>query len=116
MLPESLFVTQEVHEREVTLGDGSKHKIWLREVSQKDMREFGNSRRSEDPDAVEGASAKLISQSLCEPDGTLALTFERALELKPAALNPLLQAVMIVNRFEAGNDSPPGEKSGSTTS
>ena len=96
----SLFVSEtDVHKREVRLPSGSVHTLWFRDLTQKDFRDFRKGNASKDEDEREAASARLVARSLCEPDGSDALTLEQALKLKPAALLAIQNAVLQVNEY-----------------
>lgn len=105
MLSDSLFVSTEVHERAVKLPNGQTHTLHFRELSEKVFSQYRKALRSEDLAEREGASAFLISESLCEPDGTPAITIEKAAALKPAAMNAIIAAILVVNDLaaETGN-------------
>lgn len=94
---DGFFVSSAVHERPITLSDGSTHVLYFREVPAGEYRRFAIAESSDDEDVRVGALAKLIAASLCEADGTPAMSFEQALQLKPAAASALLEAVLEVN-------------------
>ncbi len=89
------------HERTVVLAGGESHVLWFRELTNIDVRKWALQRQSNDVDVVAAADAKLVSLSLCEPDGTLSLTFEQACRLKPVVLDRLMKAVLEVNELRA---------------
>jgi hypothetical protein len=98
MLDSSLFISEEVHEREVELPDGKKHTLYFKEVPASVFRKYGMAERSDDEEARAGSLSILIAASLCDKDGKPALSYERALQLKPAAATKLFEAVLDVNR------------------
>lgn len=102
MLDAAFFVSPTVHERQITLADGSVHTLWFREVPAGEYRRFMLAERSDDEDVRIGSMAKLIAASVCEPDGKPAMSYEQALQLKPAAANALIEAVLAVNGAEQG--------------
>lgn len=107
MLDSSLFVSEEVHEREVELPDGKKHVLYFKEVPASVFRKYGLAERSENEEVRAGSMSILIAASLCDKDGKPVLTYERALQLKAAAATKLFEAVLDVNgakREEQGND------------
>ena len=111
---DAFFVSSSVHERPVTLADGSVHTLYFREVPAGEYRRFALAENSEDEDVRIGALAKLICASMCEADGTPAITFDQALQLKPSVATALLEAVLEVNG--SGKDSVPEPSNGSGTS
>ena len=116
MLPASLFTGAQVHERDVELADGTKHRLHFRECSAAVFRRFFEASESKDDETRFAAHAHLIAGSLCEPDGKAALTFERALELKMGVQAALMKVIYEVNGMASGNVSAPADKNGSGTS
>lgn len=121
-LPEEAFAGTALHAHPVVLGDGKPRTLWFREVNAVEFRRFQLAEASDDDDVRAASVARLIACSLCNPDGTAALTTERAATLKPAVMAQLLAAVMQVNGLQrrapeqSGNASPPGVTTGSGTS
>lgn len=115
MLDGALFVGDTVHEREITLGDGSKHVLYFREVSAADFRKLQTAKNDEQADL---AASKVIAASLCNPDGTPAVTVEQAGNLKQGVRLAISLAIAEVNGIGAsvGKVLPPEEKNGSGTS
>lgn len=109
----SLFVSDEVQTREVELADGSKYTFWFKEVPSSKFRKWRQG------GAVE---ADLISQVLCNEDGTPALTFAQADALKTRVSDSLFIEALAVCGFgekketEAKKDLPPEETTGSGSS
>ena len=119
MLNDAFFVSATLHERPVTLADGSTHRLHFRELSAAQVRAYQLAERSPDEEVQAGAIAKLISTSVCEPDGTPAMTYDRARHLKPAAANALMAEILVINGMagdQAKKPSPSGEPAGSGTS
>lgn len=119
---DGFFVSDAVHERRVTLADGTEHVLHFRELAVTDWRMWGFAERSDDDEVRAAAMSRLIAASLCEPDGTAAMTVEQALRLKPGVATALFSAVLDVNRVkrasdegDEGNASRPAESSGSGT-
>jgi hypothetical protein len=117
MLDESLFVSETVHEREITLGDGTTHKLCFREISAAEFRKLQTSAKGNDEQA-ELAASRVIARSMCNPDGTDCLTVEQAGKLKQGIRLALSLAIAEVNGVGAsvGKVSPPEVTSGSGTS
>ncbi len=117
-MDDSLFISEQPVARTVEIAK-KKHTLHFREVSDADWYRYIETRGSDDLDVRAGARAYLISRSLCEPDGTLALTLERAASIKLRAAKAIETAILTLDsdaREEAGKDSPPGEEIGSGTS
>lgn len=117
MLDASLFVSETVHEREITLGDGTKHKLYFREVSQADFRKLQASAKQSDEQA-ELSVSRVIARSMCNPDGSDCITVEQAAKLKPGVRLAISLAIPEVNGVGAsvGKVLPPAETNGSGTS
>lgn len=114
---DAFFVSAEIHKRTVTLGDGSEHELHFRELPVSMYRKFQIAETSSDEDVRAGSMAKLIAASLCEADGSPAMTYEQACNLKPNISSRLFNEVIALGGAgEMGKGSPPGEKSGSSTS
>jgi hypothetical protein len=110
---DAFFVSDAVHERTVTLADGTEHKLYFKEVPATAYRKFQFAEQSEDEDVRAGSLALLIAASLCEADGSPALTYERACALKAGVSSALIDKVLEVNGKKPGNALPPGEKTAS---
>jgi hypothetical protein len=98
-LHDSLFISEQVHEREVELPDGNKHTLYFRELPAADFRKFHLAEQSDDENLRANSMIRLVAASLCEPDGKRALTVERAAKLKPQALGAIFAKVLEVNGF-----------------
>lgn len=98
------FADTAVHARTVKLADGSEHALHFRELPVKDFRRFAIAEQSEDEDVRAGSVSLLIAASLCEADGSPAMSFEEACLLKPSVANALFQAALSVNGKREGND------------
>jgi len=112
----AFFVSEQVHERKVTLADGSEHVVFFKEVPATVYRKFLLAEQSEDDDVRASSLAQLIAASMCEADGSPAMTFKQAKQLKAGVSGSLVNAVLEVNGQKPGNVLPPGEKSGFGTS
>lgn len=97
MLDDSLFAGDTLHERDVEVSPGKTFKMHFKELPAVTFIKFHNLSGMGDEDARAGATARLIAESLCNPDGTRAMTTEKALMLKPGPLRALFEAVMSVN-------------------
>jgi hypothetical protein len=102
-MDQSLFVSDAVHERDVTLPDGTVHKLHFKEIPAVEFRKFYNAEQSKDEDVQAASMSRLIAASLCEPDGKPAITVAQAKKLRTAAMNAIASVVMEVNGFGAKN-------------
>ena len=104
MLNAALFISDAVQARMVKLPDGSEHELHFKQLPAAEFRRFFLATQSKDEDAQSGAMAKLISMSICTPEGKPALTLKEALRLTPAAEKAISEAVLSVNGLgEQGN-------------
>lgn len=90
MLANSFFASSALVERDVTLG-GEVHKLHFRQLTAVEYRKAWAS--------VDGEMAVigLIVATLCEADGTPAITLEQGLTLTPVAARSLGEAALSVN-------------------
>lgn len=113
-MDDDLFVSEQAVERTVRLA-GKPRTIWIREVSHADWFKYAAIARADSLETQSGAQAFIVSKSLCEPDGKLSLTLERAAALKSHVL-AALQTVILGYRKEqaatSGNEPTPGATSG----
>jgi len=113
----AFFVSTEIHKRTVELADGSKHELHFRELPVADFRRFQIAEASVDEDVRAGSISKMIAASLCEADGSPAMTYEQAMQLKPNVSSRLFDVVLSLGGVgKQGEASPPAAKSGSGTS
>lgn len=116
MLDESLFVSADVHAREITLPDGKMHTLHFKEVASSEFRRFQIAETSDDVESRIKAPATLIAASLCEADGKPAITIAKAMKLKQPVAKAMIDAILEVNGYAGKKDSPSVEESGSATS
>jgi ATP-dependent exoDNAse (exonuclease V) alpha subunit len=119
MLDDAFFASTTLHERPVTLADGSTHRLHFRELTATQVRAYQIAEKSQDDQISAAAIAKLIASSVCEADGTPAMTYERAQQLKPRAANALVDEILQLNGMratQAKKPLPPEAQSGSGTS
>lgn len=102
MLDESLFAGSDLHEREVEVFPGKKTRLWFKELPAVDFIRFHALTTSGDEDVRIGASARLISACVVSPDGSPAMTYDKALTLKTKPLNAIFFAVLEVNGSSSG--------------
>ncbi|MFW8567073.1 hypothetical protein [Orrella sp. 11846] len=97
MLDNAFFVSDTIHEREVELADGSKHKLYFKEVPAGAYRRFAFDTESDKEQVRIDAMARLVTASLVTPDGKSAITFEQAKKLKAAPMLSIFLAIQEVN-------------------
>ncbi|MEU9859177.1 phage tail assembly chaperone family protein, TAC, partial [Streptomyces sp. NPDC047974] len=117
LLDPSLFISDDVHEREVMLADGKKHTFYIREQEAGVLRGFFAGQASEDADKQAETMARLIAKSICDPEGNPALSLAQAKRLKFAVQIALTKEISEVHSYQ-GKETSPGEEaaSGSDTS
>lgn len=97
MIDASFFVSSAAQKRAVELPDGQTHELFFKEIPAVEFRRFSLAEQSEDENVRVGSIAKLICVSLCNEDGSPAITFEQAMMLKAGAMNAIFAQVLIVN-------------------
>jgi hypothetical protein len=113
MLDDSLFAGSDLVTDEVDLGKG-KVTMHFRELPATEFYACFVQPAEGGKKAL--SPAHLIAASLRNPDGSPAITAERAAQLKNKPFNALFNAVMRVNGESGGNDSPGEGNAGSGTS
>jgi len=102
MLDDDLFISDAPLERAVEIG-GKVRKLHFREIPAVEFMRFSRLTQEGNDDLRDGAAAKLVAASLCNPDGTPAMTYEKALTLKSGPLNALFAVVLEINGARTGN-------------
>lgn len=102
MIDDSLFVGSDVHSRQVEVAAGKTVELWFKELPAVDFIRFHSHNASQDEHVRAGAAAMLIAACLVNPDGTQAMTYEKALKLKSKPLNAIFAAVLEVNGASSG--------------
>jgi len=111
------FVSTEIHKRTIELADGSKHELHFRELPVADYRKFQIAEASKDEDVRAASISRMIAASMCEADGSPAVTVEQAMNMKPHVSSRLFDVVLALGGVgKQGEASPPEAKSGSGTS
>lgn len=105
-LDASLFISDTIHDREVELGDGTKHTMHFRELPNPDLLRFNFAERSRDDEVRATARARLVSASLCDEAGNPVLPFEAAVRLKPKVLAAFFLEALAVNGFGDDEKKP----------
>lgn len=117
LLDPSLFISDDVHQREVKLADGRKHTFYIREQDAGVLRGFFAGQASDDPDKQADSMARLIAKAICDPEGKAALSLADAKRLKFAVQIALTKAISEVHSYQGKESSPAEEaESGSDTS
>ncbi|MVW72132.1 hypothetical protein [Bordetella sp. 15P40C-2] len=96
-IPDDMFASDVVHERTVELADGRRHKLYFKELPMVEYRLLTEAERSQDPSVRAKSAAGIIAASVVEPDGTPAMTVERAAALKPGAATAIFRAILELN-------------------
>lgn len=102
MLDDSLFAGSDLHSRKVEVAPGKTVELWFKELPAVDFIRFHSLTSAESEDVRAGAAAKLVAACVVNPDGTQAMTYEKALTLKTKPLNAIFQAVLEVNGGSSG--------------
>lgn len=102
MIDESLFAGSEVHARMVEVAPGKTVELWFKELPGVNFVRFHQMHASQDDAIKAAAAARLVADCLCNPDGTPAMTYEKACTLKSKPLNAIFAAVLEVNGATSG--------------
>lgn len=105
-LDAALFISETIHERKVVLGDGTEHTLYFREVPNPVLRRFTLIERSDNDESRATSMAFLVASSLCNADGTPALTIEEAARLKASVLGQCFDHALNVNSFGDSEKKP----------
>lgn len=99
MLDKSLFyISQELVEKKAVLADGKEHTLHFKEIGSIEFSAIAVKLSSEDAiDRVQGM-ADMVVASLCNPDGTKALTLEEMPMMKHKVLTNLFNAAISVQK------------------
>ena len=81
MLDDDLFASDALIERSVTLPSGKAVTLHFRELPAVEFIRFQRIASEGNEDARDGAAAKLIAASVRNPDGSEAMSYEKALTL-----------------------------------
>ena len=95
--PASIFIADAPQERKVTLGDGTEHAFFFREIPNTEFELYAIHAQSNDEEVASRAAARLVAQSLCDENGKLELTTEQAGKLKRPIMVAMLAHVFEVN-------------------
>lgn len=93
---EKFFVNGDLIAKEVILG-GEKHTLHFKELSAKTFTSVLSLVRSDNEENRFEGIVKLVELSLCNPDGTQAMTAEDVKKLRAAVLYQLFEVAMGIN-------------------
>jgi len=96
MLPESFFASA-VKQVDVEI-DGAVHQLHFKELSATEWNRFALIEASGDEEKKSKNMARLLSLSICEPDGKQILTEKDAARLKPGPLALLFSKMLEANK------------------
>ena len=97
MLDKSLFASDQIHEREIVLADGKKHKLYFKELPHGHFRQYALDNESDNEQVRIDSMSRLVSEGLVTKDGKRALTLAQARNLKPGPLIAIFNAIQEVN-------------------
>ena len=105
-LSSAFFIDEQVQERTVKLPDGSEHQLHFKQLPASEFRRFFMAMNTKDEEALTGATCRLIAASVCNPDGSRAMTEKDAARLSAMAERAISEAVLDVNGMgqKAGKD------------
>lgn len=95
-LPDSFFASA-VKQVDVEI-DGETHQLHFKELSATEWNRFALIEASGDEEKKSKNMARLLSLSLCEPDGKPVLTEAKAAALKPGPLALLFSKMLEANK------------------
>lgn len=106
MLDASLFITSEIAERTIELGDGSKHVLFFKQLPNTAFEKYAQWNVSADEDVAASAAARLVALGLCDADGNQVLDAEKAMTIKFQVLRRMVNALLEVNGYGTKKDKP----------
>lgn len=95
-LPDSFFASA-INPVKVEI-DGEQHELYFKELPAVEWNRFALIEQGQDEDRRAKNMARLLAQSLCEPDGKLILTEKKAEALKPGPLALLFEKMLEANQ------------------
>ena len=106
MLDSSLFITSEIVERTIELGDGSKHVLFFKQLPNTAFEKYAIWCSSADEDVVATASARLLAMGLCDADGKTVIDAQQAEMIKRPVMQRMVRALLDVNGYGPTKDKP----------
>jgi hypothetical protein len=103
-MDQSLFITDTIHERQITGASGQPVTVWIKELPNTAFVRMQQALASKDVDMQAQSIARIVSQAVVEKGGEQAMTFEQACRLKVPVLNQIFDLVIGLNKDDdAGN-------------
>jgi len=99
MLDNKFFISDEVEERSIEMGDGSVEVLHFKHLSNTALERYAIWLSSADEDVIATASARLVALGLCEPDGKTTLSVEQAERIKRPVMQRIVKALLEVNGY-----------------
>jgi hypothetical protein len=101
---DSLFISDTIHEKEITGANGKPVTIWLKELPNTAFVRMQQALASKDIDMQSESIPRIVSQAVVDKGGEQAMTFEQACRLKLPVLNQLFNLAIGLNKDDdAGN-------------
>ena len=100
-LPESFFISPEIHAREIELPDGKKHTLYFRELSAAEWSRYSRESKSKDVAISDNAIPRIIAAGLCTESGETVMDPARAATLKGPVMNRMFDALV---KLSSGED------------
>lgn len=94
---DGLFAGSEIFKRMVKLGDGKEYEMYFKQLPGIEFIRYREIAQSENREERIYGVANLIAASLCEPDGSKAMTAEKAATLLPGPMNAIFEQVLDIN-------------------
>lgn len=96
-LPQKFFIPAGVQQLPVRFPDGTVEQVHFHRLAFIQVCAYEQAKNSPDPEVRHGAITRMISWSVCEPDGSPGLTWEQAILLDPKAAGALLDVILELN-------------------
>lgn len=98
-LADKFFVPAGVQPLPVKFPDGSVEQVHFRRLAFVQVCAYEEAKNNPDPETRHTALTRLISWSVCEPDGAPGITWEQAVLLEPMAASALLDVILELNHL-----------------
>ncbi len=110
----ALFISDEVHEREIVLGDKKKHLFYIKEQEAGVLYAFTQARSEDNAERHADAAARLVAKSVCDSEGNPVLSVPDAKRLKLKVLSAMVTAIMEVHS-DQGKEAESNEEAADTS-
>lgn len=100
MLNDDDFISNQVEERTVELGDGTKRVLYFLQLPNTAFERYFTWSSSADENVAAAASCKLLAMGLCDPDGKPAMDAEKVARIKPQIKARLFAELLDVNGYK----------------